>query len=200
MPLISYPLHLSKSHLANPAPYRHSGLMLTLSLLRHAKSSWSEPALDDHERPLAKRGTKAATKIGKFLAKNLPPISHVLCSDAVRTRATLTLLLAKLPQPRPRIEYQPALYLATPATYFNHISSCPSTAHHLLVIGHNPGIHMLALELTETGSEKDLAALAGKFPTAALAVIEFDYDHWRDIARAQGVLRRFITPKALAQG
>lgn len=172
--------------------------MLTLSLLRHAKSNWDDTDLDDHERPLSKRGARAAPLVGKFMARTLPPIARVLCSDAVRTRATLTLVLAELPAPPPAISYERDLYLASPGAYRRHIASCADTDTHLLVIGHNPGIHMLALELVGEGERRDLAALAGKFPTAALAVIDFPVSRWRGVIPATGRLRRFVTPKDLA--
>ncbi|MFM1814534.1 MAG: hypothetical protein RLZ98_1229 [Pseudomonadota bacterium] len=171
--------------------------MLTLSLLRHAKSSWDDTDLDDHERPLAKRGTKTAPLVGKFIANELPPINRVLCSDAVRTRATLTLVLAELGEPLPDISYEPDLYLATPATYLRHLARCADADSHVMMVGHNPGMQMLALELTKVGEKKDLAALAQKFPTAALAVIQFDARAWREACRASGQLVRFVTPKEL---
>ncbi len=172
--------------------------MLTLSLLRHAKSSWADEDLDDHDRPLSKRGTKAAPLVGAYMAANLPPVNCVLCSDAVRTRATLTLVLSELAPPTPEIAYLEQLYLAAPETYIEHIRACPDTAKHVLVIGHNPGMHILALSLVRSGKKRDLAALGGKFPTAALAVVTFEQAAWRDIDTASGKLERYVTPKQLA--
>lgn len=172
--------------------------MLMLSLIRHAKSSWDDPDLEDRERPLSRRGQKAAPLVGRYIAASLPPVSRVLCSDAVRTRATLTLVLAELAPPPPPIDYERSLYLAAPPIYLNQLSGCASTDTHVLVLGHNPGIHMLALELAGGGDYKALERLTGKFPTGALAVIEFDVRHWRDVTRASGRLTRFVTPKQLA--
>jgi len=171
--------------------------MLTLSLLRHAKSSWSEPELDDHERPLAKRGIKDAPRIGRFMAaeKLLPDL--VLCSGAVRTRATLTLVLAELPNTQAEIFFEDELYLAGPAEMFARLTKVKPPARHVLIVGHNPGLQALALELTGEGKRKGLAGLAGKFPTGALAVIDFEVGSWSALRAASGRLRLFVTPRRL---
>lgn len=172
--------------------------MLTLSLLRHGKSSWDDADLDDHERPLSKRGRKAAALIGKYMSLSLPAVTRVLCSDSVRTRATLMLVLSELQPPRPTVSYEPSLYLAAPDAYLSLLSSCVDTESHVLMIGHNPGIHMLALALAGEGDPSQLTHLAGKFPTGALAVIEFDAKRWRNASAANGRLSCFVTPKQLA--
>lgn len=172
--------------------------MLTLSLLRHAKSSWDDPALDDHDRPLAKRGTKAAPEIAKYLKREELLPSLVLCSGAVRTRATLALILAEIGRPPPEIRYDDALYLAAPETILTRIRNVEPEHTHVLVIGHNPGLHALALALTGQGDRKAVAALATAFPTAALAVLSFDADRWSDIKTAAGRLEHFVTPRSLS--
>src|SRR4051794_15180753 len=89
--------------------------MRTLLLLRHAKSNWDATGLDDHERPLNKRGVRDAPVMGSYIeAEGLRP-ELVLCSDAVRARATLTLVLQALGPPAPEVRYEPRLYLAEPA-------------------------------------------------------------------------------------
>ncbi|MHA1180671.1 MAG: SixA phosphatase family protein, partial [Alphaproteobacteria bacterium] len=97
--------------------------MLTLSLLRHAKSSWDEPGLSDHERPLAKRGQKAAPKVGAALAGMGVQPDLVLCSSAARTRETLSLVLQKFPAPPPQVVYEESIYMATPAALLMRIRS-----------------------------------------------------------------------------
>lgn len=170
--------------------------MLTLLLLRHAKSSWDDPELEDFERPLAKRGTRAAHQIGALLAdEDLKP-DLVLCSGAVRTRATLTLLLPALGQPPPEIVYDDDLYLAAPAVILESIRRA-GQARRLMVIGHNPGLHALALSLVGDGSRRDISALATKLPTAALAVIDFDCADWSEARPAAGRLKRYVTPRTL---
>lgn len=168
--------------------------MLTLSLLRHAKSSWDDPTLDDHDRPLAKRGVKAVPLIAAYMRREGLVPDLVLCSDAMRTRATLALLVAELGAP-PRIVYDDTLYLATPQAILSAVSA--NTEKHILVVGHNPGMHALALELVGDGNRKLLAGLAREFPTAALAVLTFDVERWSDVTPVSGRLRHFTTPRRL---
>jgi phosphohistidine phosphatase len=172
--------------------------MLTLSLLRHAKSSWGDPGLDDHARPLAERGAKAAPEIGSYLRREELRPDLVLCSGAVRTRATLALVLAALGPPAPEIRYDDALYLASPGTLLDQVRKVDPVHRHVMMIGHNPGLHALALELIGEGARKDIAALATKFPTAALAILEFDAGSWGEIGAGAGRLERFVTPRRLA--
>lgn len=191
-------------------------------LLRHAKSSWADATLDDHARQLAKRGTKAALAMGHYMADEglIPEV--VLCSDAIRTRATLTLILkawqshgkravaavsaasstsatkaASAALPLPRAIITNALYLAAPEAILDVIADQAGSAARVLVIGHNPGLHALALSLPSNGRRADLASLAMKFPTAALAEITFERADWSDLRPASGHLRRFIVPRAL---
>jgi phosphohistidine phosphatase len=171
--------------------------MLTLSLLRHAKSSWADPDLDDHDRPLAKRGAKAVPAVAKFMRQEKLRPSLVLCSDAIRTRATLALLLAEIGPPAPRIIYDEALYLAAPDTIRARLAEHGEGELNVLVVGHNPGLHALALELIGEGDRKSLALLAREFPTGALAVISFTTDTWKDVAAASGHLEHFTTPRQL---
>lgn len=172
--------------------------MLTLSLLRHAKSSWSNPELDDHERPLAKRGAKAIPALAKFIRQEKLKPSLVLCSDAMRTRATLALLLSEMGPPTPRVAYDEALYLAAPDTIRAAIARVDDSDTHVLVVGHNPGLHALALELVGEGDRKTLAMMAQEFPTGALAVFSFDRASWKDVKSASGHLEHFTTPRRLA--
>jgi phosphohistidine phosphatase len=172
--------------------------MLTLSLLRHAKSSWSDPELDDHERPLAKRGAKAVPAVAKFIRQEKLRPSLVLCSDAMRTRATLALLLAELGPPSPRVIYDDALYLASPEVILSELARVEDSETHVLVVGHNPGLHALALELVGEADRKMLTMLAQEFPTCALAVFSFDEASWKDVRNASGHLEHFTTPRRLS--
>lgn len=171
--------------------------MLTLSLLRHAKSSWDNPAQDDYERGLAPRGLKAAPAIGKYLRKSKLKPDLILCSGAVRTRATLALILPEAGAPAPEIRYDDALYLASPITMLDMVRRLSKGPKHVMIVAHNPGLHALALELTGMGEREDLAELATKFPTAALAVLGFPVAAWKDIRPGTGRLERFVTPKGL---
>jgi len=172
--------------------------MLTLSLLRHAKSSWDDPALEDHERPLAPRGEKAAPLIGRHIAHEKLTPDLVLCSTALRTRQTLALVLLELKTKPADIVYDDRLYLATPAAMTARLSELGSEPRHVMLVGHNPGFHALALELVRGGSKPAVARLARKFPTGALAVIDFhDTDSWSALRPATGTLRTFTAPKDL---
>ena len=173
--------------------------MLRLLLLRHAKSSWDDEDLDDHERPLSRRGAKDAPLIGRFMAAHDLKPDLVLCSDAVRARATLTLVMSAKAGAAPRIMFEAGLYLAPPDRIRARLSGIDDAAT-VLVVGHNPGLHALALSLVGEGAKKDLALLATGFPTACLAVIEFAAGSWRDIAPATGRLQVIASPKRMPGG
>ena len=172
--------------------------MLRLTLLRHAKSSWDDPGLTDHERPLSKRGTRAATRIGRYIAKHQLTPDQILCSDAIRARATLSLVLAMLDQPAPQTSVLADLYLADPDTILGTLRAHAGDAHHVMIIGHNPGLHALALSLTASSTGDHLAQLAMKYPTAALAQFTFDCAEWAEVTPATGTLETYVTPRALS--
>lgn len=171
--------------------------MLTLSLLRHGKSSWAETNLDDHERPLAERGRSAAETMGAFMAdRGLRP-DFVLCSTAERARATLRLVLTRLGPPAPEVVHDPGLYLAAATTLLSRLRQARSGVRHQLLVGHNPGLHALALELTGIGLRRDIATMAMKFPTCGLAVITFESEDWGQLRPAAGRLELFMPPRRL---
>jgi len=176
--------------------------MLTLTLLRHAKSSWDQPALDDHERPLAKRGKKAAPEIGAALAAMGLRPDLVLCSGAARARATLDLVLKKLGGPVPEVVYDDAIYMATPNALLARLrrvgpGAAGETPRHVMLVGHNPGLEELALLLVGSGAADDTARMTEKFPTAAVAVVGFNAESWAAIKPDSGRLEHFLTPKQL---
>ncbi|PZN15916.1 MAG: histidine phosphatase family protein [Proteobacteria bacterium] len=172
--------------------------MLTLSLLRHGKSSWDDPDLEDRLRPLADRGRRAARKMGAYMERHGLVPGLILYSDAVRTIETLELVLSEFPPPRPPAQPEPALYLAPASTMLEFVQRTPPTVQHLLVLGHNPGMHGLALHLTGSGLRRDIATMATKFPTCALAVLTFDAISWSEVRTAGGRLNRFVLPRTLA--
>lgn len=171
--------------------------MLNLLLLRHAKSSWDEPRLDDFDRPLTKRGTKAAAAIGRHIEQAGLVPSLVLCSTAVRTRATVALALREIDATAPEIVFDDALYLADAETLLGRVRSVEPKHQTVLVVAHNPGLHALALELTGQGSRDKLAELAMQFPTAALAHLLFRAADWSTILPATGTLADFVLPRRL---
>lgn len=158
-----------------------------LFLLRHAKSSWDEPGLSDHDRPLAARGRRAATLIGEHLLAEQVAPALVLCSSAQRARQTLDLV-----RPEGRVEIEPELYRASATELMDRLRRVPDDIEETLLIGHNPAIHTLALILA-----RDPGSLAeGKYPTGALATLSFA-GSWSELRRAGATLRGFIKPKSL---
>jgi phosphohistidine phosphatase len=170
--------------------------MLTLSLLRHAKSSWSDARLRDFERPLNDRGESAAPRMAAFVARRGLVPDLVLCSPAVRTRQTLDLMLPHFER-APAVAYEDTLYLASSATLLKLVRAADAKVRHTMVVGHDPGLHTLALELATSGREEDLQALAEKLPTAGLAVIVLHAGAWSEVQRGDGRLKLFMTPKRL---
>lgn len=176
--------------------------MLTLSLLRHAKSGWDDPTLDDKDRPLAARGRKAAPIVGAFMAANAIVPDLVLCSPSVRTRQTLELVGKHLPGAF-RVVFDDALYLAGGEALLARVHAVKGRGRavpgHVLLVGHNPGLQELALALMARQSERagDRRAMSDKLPTCALVVLDFDAGRWRDVQPGGGKLRHFVTPKRL---
>ena len=176
--------------------------MRTLLLMRHAKSSWHNACVEDHERALNPRGTRDAPRMAQEIVRLGRQPQMVLCSDAVRTRATLALMFGHWSGASPRVVYDPALYLAEPAVIMERIAQAPAEIETLMVLGHNPGLHALALGLAGRGG-KDmlthslLASLATRFPTSGLAVLEFPVEGWSKLAPGMGALRVFTAPKLL---
>jgi phosphohistidine phosphatase len=170
--------------------------MKRLLLLRHAKSSWDDPALDDFDRPLASRGRKAAERMGRELASRnwLPQLA--LVSPAARTRETWELVAAVLPDSVPA-DFFDTLYEATAEDMLSEIQRTPKAIKMLLVLGHNPGLEDLAKQLAGDDSEaKALKRLHEKFPTAALARFDFD-GKWVELGLGRARLTHFLRPKDL---
>ena len=168
--------------------------MKQLLLLRHAKSSWDVPDLDDFDRPLAERGVKAARLMGRELAARdwLPDLA--LVSSALRTRDTWRLVAAELPA-HPRVAFAEALYDASAADILSQLHQTDSASNSLLVVGHNPGLEDLARQLAGPGSEaKARKKLEEKFPTSALARFIFESD-WSSLSSAR--LTHCLRPKDL---
>ena len=150
----------------------------------------------DFERALAPRGQRAAPLMGAFIAEHDLTPDLVVCSPAVRARETLDLVVGEFERP-PEIQFIDDLYLAAPADIIGLLRGLAGSANRVMMVGHNPGIQALARILCQGGKEDSLAALAGKFPTAALAVIDFEAP-WGEIGPGLGRLALFATPRALA--
>ena len=170
--------------------------MKTIFLLRHAKSSWDDDSLPDHDRPLSERGRDAAPRIGAYMsgAGYLPDL--VLCSTATRTRLTLDAVLSELGV-EPAIEFHEELYLAAPSEMLDLVRSVPDTVEAVLLVGHNPGTGMLAVTLSGDGLPERIYQMRAKFPTTGLAIIELSVDRWKDVVGGCGTLKEFIRPRDL---
>lgn len=167
----------------------------TLYILRHAKAETGAPSQDDHQRFLNERGIEACEIMGKFMVRQHIEPDRVICSTAERTSETWARIAEHFKSPPP-LEYSEKLYLASGNEILGVIAQTPEEVTRLLVVGHNPGLHQLALKLGRDGSEKLLDTLTLKFPTCSLATIELDAA-WRDAARARGELKGFVTPRML---
>lgn len=168
--------------------------MRRLILLRHAKSD--HPAgLADHDRPLNPRGREAAPRMGAYIAEAGLRPDHVLVSSARRTLETWDAVRAPLDGNAG--ETVSALYESGVAEILAAVRGAPDNAGTLLVVGHNPGLQDFATEIVGSGAKADRKRLATQFPTAALAVIDFEAERWADIAPGTGRLERFVKPKDL---
>jgi phosphohistidine phosphatase len=147
-------------------------MTLRLILTRHAKSSWATAAMEDHERPLNRRGEKSARAVGNWLAKRGYVPDLALVSSSERTRQTWA-FVAKAFDPTPEVTFRDELYHAEPAAMMEELRKAPAPS--VMMVGHNPGTAFFAQGL--------VAALPGdarfeRFPTAATAVIDFDAEDW----------------------
>jgi phosphohistidine phosphatase len=171
-----------------------------LLLMRHAKSSWDDPALSDHDRPLNPRGRAAAAAMRASMAQlGLAP-DIVLVSPARRTLQTLELL-----EPwdeAPLVEVVEALYLATGAQMLGALHGIAETARSVLVLGHNPGLHELALHLVGpremTLANEQTRRLMGGYPTGALAEFAIP-GPWQALGEGGGRLIRLLSPRELTE-
>ncbi|MEH6645783.1 SixA phosphatase family protein [Sulfitobacter sp.] len=164
--------------------------MKRLILMRHAKSDWSDLAASDHERTLNKRGRRSAEAIGDWMrSKSLQP-DHVLCSDAARTRETLSLLkLDDVPT-----TVTPRLYLAEPDVMAHELHSRDEDC--IVMLAHNPGSAMLAdMLLAKAPDHPDFDT----FPTCATIVADFNITNWRDLRHGTGRVVEFIVPRDLIE-
>jgi phosphohistidine phosphatase len=162
--------------------------MKNLLIMRHAKSSWKDDALPDHERPLNKRGRLDAPRMGRLLrARGLEP-QAILSSTAVRARATAAAVAEALAF-EGEISRQPGFYSEAPDAYFVALRRLPESVETALVIAHNPGLEDLLATLT--GEEETLS-------TAAIAHVRLSLASWPDLSPdTEGALVDLWRPRAL---
>jgi phosphohistidine phosphatase len=164
-----------------------------LFLLRHAKSSWDDPALGDHDRPLAPRGRRAAELVSAHMVRSAVVPDLVLCSSARRCRETLERIASALRDETP-VLVERELYAGSKDELLARLKSVPETVGSVMVVAHNPGIEQLALGLAGRGAE--LVRVERKYPTGALATLVFD-GAWRELKPHSGELVAFVRPKDL---
>ncbi len=171
--------------------------MRRLMLLRHAKSERAQPGLRDHDRPLNARGREAAPLLGGYMAQHGLIPDRVVVSTSARTRETWALAAAVFADPLAAI-FEDRIYEAGPEAILDVIGETPDEVRSLLVVGHNPGLQTLALTLAGSGGSEARQRLRDKFPTAALAVIDFARANWGRLRPGTGRLDRFVAPRRLA--
>lgn len=167
-------------------------MTLRLILTRHAKSSWDDPLMSDHDRPLNERGKAAAADLGNWLASRGYVPDQVLCSDALRTRKTWSGIAPALPG-TPILELKPALYHAGPDVMLAVLRH--ATGKTVMMIGHNPGIAEFAHRIV---ARAPLNPDFQRYPTGATLVVDFAADSWADVAWSMGSVDDFIIPRELA--
>jgi phosphohistidine phosphatase len=168
----------------------------TLYLLRHAKSSWDDASIPDHDRPLAPRGARAARRIADHLSSAGIRPALVLCSSARRTLETLEALQPALGETA-EVSIEPELYGADAWEILERLRTVDARLSRVLVIAHNPGLQDLAIELSGDGDTNLVNQLRTKFPTGALATLDVDVS-WADLGPGQAHLTHLVTPKELS--
>jgi len=170
--------------------------MRRLLLFRHAKADRAAPGTPDRDRGLIERGRKDAAKLGAYMASHHLIPDRVLLSPAARCQQTWKHAAGAM-KPAPAAMSAERLYDATPHAILAVIKDAPAAAHTLLVCGHNPGMHELALMLIASGDVEARERLHEKLPTSGLAIIEFAFDDWGRLHPQSGRLERFVSPKSL---
>ena len=167
---------------------------MKLWLLRHAKSSWSDPGLPDEDRPLAPRGEQAADRMRSYIAAEGLEPELALCSSALRARQTLARMLPALGTEL-QVYIEPALYTFEADVLLDRLGRISSDVTSVLLVGHNPAIQDLAARVADRGDA--LPDVSRKYPTAGLAEITLGEGTWDSLAERPGELVRFIVPRDL---
>ena len=169
----------------------------TLYLLRHAKSGWDDPVARDFDRPLNKRGEKAARTIGQWMAANGVTFEQVFASPAVRVIDTLDGVWAGYGR-KMEPTWDRRIYLASSATLLDVLREVSDDHDSVMMVGHNPGMEDVVFDLVpDDGSSPLREEVEVKYPTAALAQLEIDIESWGDIGKPVAQLKRFVRPRDL---
>jgi phosphohistidine phosphatase len=167
--------------------------MKRLYLLRHAKSSWKDASLPDHDRPLAGRGRRAAKAVARYLREQDIQPELVVCSTARRARETLARIEPALGKPAVLVEGE--LYAASADALLERLRSVPDDVGSVMLIGHNPSLQELALGLARRSNT--VAELEAKYPTAAVATLELLVARWQELDRDTAKLVALVRPREL---
>jgi phosphohistidine phosphatase len=167
-----------------------------LFLLRHAKSSWSDGRLDDHDRPLSSRGEDAVERMRRHLAAAGVAPELVLCSSARRTVMTLEGVAAAFPKTT-TVLVEPGLYAASSRRLLSRLHDVDEGIQSVMVIAHNPGLEQLVSVLAASGDPELRRRAAAKFPTGALAELTFA-EPWAELDTGGARLASFVVPRELS--
>lgn len=163
-----------------------------LFLLRHAHAD--RPAgVDDHERPLSQQGHDDAVDMGVYMAQAGLVPAMAMVSTSTRTRSTWELIQKSMPQIVPTL-FERRLYECSSQDILSAIRGTATQHESLIVVGHNPGMHRLALQLVGRADRNAFARLSSDYPPGSLAIIDFETDTWTDIGEHGGTLERYATP------
>ena len=173
--------------------------MRRIHLLRHAKSSWDDAGLADHDRPLSSRGEEAGRKLGAWIVERGVHPQLVLCSTATRARRTLELVLPSLEAVpsgayQPVVAFEAGLYHASADSLLQRVQTLDADLEDVMLVGHNPGLQDLALRLSAPSSERK--RIAAKLPTGALVTIELA-DEWYSVGFEGGRIAALALPREL---
>jgi phosphohistidine phosphatase len=171
--------------------------MRRLMLLRHSTAASAEPGESDQDRKLTAEGRADAAMVGAYLANHSFRPDHALVSPAARARDSWRQIAAAL-RNAPDAVFDRRVYNASSQVLFNVIAETPDNARGILMLGHNPGLHELAVLLVANGDIDIRERLRENFPTSGIAIIDFALDSWSKLHPRGGRLERFVSPKLIA--
>lgn len=166
--------------------------MKTLYIARHAKSSWNNPGLEDHERPLLEKGKKRTRHIVNYLLENKCSIDLIMSSHAVRANETAKIIAHGLSYPDDKIMVSRSLYFGYPDSFFDVFYDLSDEVESLMMVGHNPGFTTFANYFLEKKIDN--------LPTSGVVCIEFETDSWENILDSKRKVKFVVSPKSLRQG
>ena len=168
----------------------------SLYVMRHAKSSWKDPNVPDYERPLARRGEKAARRMALLVARSLPLPELVLCSPATRAVQTYQLIAERFGN-SVEVHTEDGLYGASGTALLMRLRALPDDVGSVLLIGHNPGVQDLLIELASDGDPARLDAVRAGFPTCALATLRVS-SRWSELGPSTASVEGLVMPRTLS--